>query len=129
MVINALSLLITKLKNLEALYIFGISDIFPILMGLIVTCPNLKFIRCECIKDNRKDFPKRISIKALFDNLKELQRLELSWDDDEMSNYTFQKEELEEAVLECKKQLEVEDKSVLGFTIKRKVFTFDSEHK
>ena len=120
----------SKFKKLEVLYIFGVLDIFPIIMGLIVTCPNLKFISCECIKDNRKEFPKRICIKALFDCLKELQTLNLSWDDREndMTDYTFQKEDLEEAVSECKKQLQVEALKYLGFTIKRKISTFDSVH-
>ena len=95
-----------KLKNMETLKIYGISDyIVPLLMCTLVACPNLKFLDCECFEDRREEIPQKI-IKVLFDNLPELRELKMKWMCGEIS--IFEKMDLQEIIEKCKNKLEVD---------------------
>ena len=73
-----------KFKYLKELLVNGIiNSIVPILTCALVACPNLQFLQCECVTDNRKDFPTNI-IKLLFDHLAELRKIHFIWANEEL---------------------------------------------
>ena len=113
----------SQLKNLKELYLNGITDsIVPLLRCVASDCPNLQFLKCQCITENRKDFPLNI-IKFLYDNLLELKKIKFVWayNITQTTRPIFVKSQLEENLGNCKNEFRVvisEDDDIIEITRK-----------